>query len=287
MWSSLVTGKLANLLIAFVNIFLLLFNVRSVDTSKPQIDLSDFTLTFEDEFDGDSLNRNIWRTHNSNGMRKGGYWTEEQATVKDGNLIITTQYREDGAYGPGWYTAGLDTSGRFEQAYGYFECRCILPKGQGLWSAFWITNNNLNLTEGNGYKGAELDVFESPFGYMSGSSSWKVTSNVHYNGYDLETKYKNVVISALDNNPYENYNTYGLLWTEDEYIYYVNGYEVGRTDFGGISTTPEYMILSCEVDGAAGTPTLGWSGIITKNAEGNDFTTDFIIDYVRVYSANK
>lgn len=286
MWSKLFTGRITNLLTAFVSVLLLLFNVRGVDNQKKPIDLTDYTLTFEDEFDGDALNRSVWHTHNSNGVRKGGYWSDKQCAVKDGNLVITTEYKKDGEFGAGWYTEGLSTSGTFEQTYGYYECRCILPKGQGLWSAFWLTCRGANAVNGTGTMGAELDVFESPYGYMNGKSSWKVTSNIHYNGYDLETKYKNVVISALDNDPYENYNTYGLLWTEDEYIYYVNGIEVGRSNFGGASGVPEYMVLSCEVDGAAATPTLGWSGKISLNSEGEDFTAEFIVDYVRVYSKN-
>lgn len=284
MWASLFTGKIANFLILVVNLFLLLFNVKAVDSNKVTLDLDGYTLTYADEFDGDALDTSVWRTHNSNGVRKGGYWSDKQARVENGTLIITTEYLEDGDFGAGWYTAGICTRGAFEQKNGYFECRCKLPKGQGLWSAFWLTNKNINDVTGNGYSAAELDVFESPFGYKSGKDAWKVTSNIHYNGYDIETKYKNVCIPALDNDPYENYNTYGLEWTEDEYIFYINGVETGRSDFGGVCREPEFMVLSCEVDGAAATPTLGWSGNILKNPEGYDFTSEFVVDYVRVYA---
>ena len=30
------------------------------------------------------------------------------------------------------------TQGRFEQAYGRFEARIRIPRGQGLWPAFWM-----------------------------------------------------------------------------------------------------------------------------------------------------
>ena len=283
MWTTLFTGKIANLLTAFVNIFLLMFNTHPVDMTSPEIDLGEYTLVFEDDFNGSALNTAVWHTHNSNGLRKGGYWSDGQARVENGNLIITTEYKSDGDFGAGWYTAGLATSGTFEHKYGYYECRCILPEGQGLWAAFWLTNGSLNQTNGNAYSGAELDIFESPFGYKSGSGSWKITSNIHYNGYSLQTKYSNVGIYELDNNPYENYNTYGMLWTEEGYTFYINGHKTGFSDYGGVSREPEFMILSCEVDGAAATPTLGWSGIITKNADGENFKSEFIVDYVRVY----
>lgn len=284
MWSKLFTGRIANFLTAVMSILLLITNTRTVKPNSKKLDLSGYELTFCDEFDGNSLNTSVWHTHNSNGVRKGGYWSDKQCSVRDGNLVITTEYKEDGDFGKGWYTGALATSGKFEQKYGYFECRCILPKGQGLWSAFWLTCPGTGKENGTGRLGAELDVFESPYGYMSGKPAWKVTSNIHYNGYELSTKYKNVVISALDNDPYENYNTYGLLWTEDEYVFYVNGLEVGRSTYGGVSEVPEYMIISCEVDGAAAQPTPGWSGDIRLNRAGNEFTSEFVVDYIKAYS---
>ena len=275
-------AKFLNFMIALVNALLLVFNTSSATKNQATIDISNYELTFADEFEGDSLDTAKWREHDGGGVRKGGYWSVDQARVEDGNLIITTQYKEDGKYGPGWYTCGLDTARSFQQAYGYYECRCILPKGQGLWSAFWMTNSNVSKESDDATQGAELDIMESPFWHLGGKQSWKITQNIHYSGYDLKTKYKNVGIFALDNDPYENYNTYGMLWTPDEYIFYINGHEVGRTSFGGVSTQPEYVILSCEVDGGDGAPTFGWSGNIERNDKAT-FRAEYKVDYVRVY----
>ena len=62
--------------------------------------------------------------------------------MKDGHLRIATRYYENGYKGgnAGWYSCGLCTTGLFEQTYGYFEVRCILPKGVGMWSAFGGTS---------------------------------------------------------------------------------------------------------------------------------------------------
>ena len=280
-FSDLTLGRLANWLTAFVSALLLIFHVTYVAKLQPTINVEDMKLVFEDEFDGDTLNRSVWGPHYSEGIRKGGYWSMDQASVKDGNLIIRTEYKEDGKFGPGWYSCGMDTNGRYGKKYGYFECRAILPRGKGMWSAFWLFNSNVNKVNGHGREGTEIDVFESPYSFLPGKMSYRVTSNLHYNGYEMKTKYKNVAISRLDNDPYENYNTYGLLWTPDEYVFFVNGREVGRSSFGGVSQEPEFMILSCEVDGAAGVPTFGWSGKIDQN--GQNFAADFIVDYVRVY----
>ncbi len=276
-------ARFLNFMIAFVNVLLLLFHTSPVKKNADKIDLSGMTLTFSDEFDGDALDAAKWGAHNSYGVRKGGYWSASQAAVENGNLVIRTQYKEDGEFGPGWYTCGLDTSRAFRQTYGYFECRCILPKGEGLWSAFWMINSNVGKESADATAGAELDIMESPFWHLGGSRSWKITQNIHYSGYELKTKYKNVGIFQLDNDPYENYNTYGLLWTPDEYVFYINGCEVARTAYGGVSQQPEYMILSCEVDGGDGSPTFGWSGNIEKNDKAA-FSAEYKVDYVRAYA---
>ena len=283
-FNDLALGRLANWLTAFVSALLLVVNVRPINMKKPQIDLDKYKLVFSDDFDGNALNTNLWHVHNAPGVRKGGYWSLDQASVENGNLVIRTQYKEDGEFGSGWYTCGLETHGTYEHKYGYYECRCILPKGQGMWSAFWLMNPNVNKLNGHAREGAELDIFESPYYFLKGNRSHLVTSNIHYNGYELQTKYKNVAITRLANDPYENYNTYGMLWTPDEYIFYVNGYEVGRSAFGGVSDQQEYLILSCEVDGAAATPTYGWSGHIERN-DRDTFCAEFLVDYVRVYDA--
>ena len=275
-------AKFLNFMIALVNAILLIFNTSNAAKKDVTLDLTGYELTFADEFDGESLDMTKWRAHDGGGVRKGGYWSTDMARVEDGNLIITTQYKEDGQHGPGWYTCGLDTSKAFKQAYGYFECRCILPKGQGLWSAFWMTNSNVWKVSDDATQGAELDIMESPFWHLGGTMNRKITQNIHYSGYDLETKYKNVGIFNLDNDPYENYNTYGLKWTPEEYIFYINGREVARTDYGGVSTQPEYMIVSCEVDGGDGSPTFGWSGNIEKNDKAT-FRAEYKVDYVRAY----
>jgi len=276
-------GRLANWLIAFVSAFLLLFNVTDVEKQKTDtIDLSQYNLVFDENFDGTEINSTYWGPHCSYGLRKGGYWSKDQSFLRDGNLVIRTEYKQDGEFGPGWYTGNISTQRKYLHGFGYYECRCILPKGKGLWSAFWLMNDNVNKVTQDASKGAEIDIFESPYYFFGGEYSWKVTSNIHYSGYELDTKYQNVVISALDNNPYENYNTYGLDWTADEYIFYVNGKEVARSTFGGVSQEKEYMILSCEVDGSNGKPNYGWSDRI-DNYDKDTFFAEFIVDYVRIY----
>ncbi|MBP9988375.1 MAG: glycoside hydrolase family 16 protein [Ruminococcus sp.] len=274
--------KLSNVVIDVVHRFLMALRYPWEPKTPNTVDMSKFTLVFDEEFDDDEIDMNVWN-HYRQGERKGGYWDKDQAFICDGNLVIKTDYKENGKYGSGYYCDRIDTRDKYTQTYGYFECRCILPAAQGLWSAFWLSNKDVSIDGTPGTKGTEIDVFESPLYYRTllGLDNSMITSNLHYGGYGLQTKYKNVTISKAIN-PYTQFNTYGLEWNEDEYIFYINGVETGRSKFGGVSKAPEYLILSCEVDGVDGVPFYGWSGLITKNKK-HELPAEFIVDYVRAY----
>jgi beta-glucanase (GH16 family) len=182
-----------------------------------------------------------------------------------------------GGKGAGWYSAGIDTDSDspkgFSQKYGYFECRCILPEGADVWSAFWLMNSGVFDEDGSGRDGTEIDIFESD-GYEM-LFNHNISSNLHFDGYGDAHQKLGATRFLINNNPYEEFNTYGLEWNENEYIFYINGVETFRTDFGGVSQNEEYMILSVEMRGDDGVP----SEREDAPAEG----AEFIVDYVKVY----
>lgn len=248
------------------------------------VDMSKFELTFSDEFDGE-LDRSIWSGHYTYGdaseIRKGSYWNSRLAYTEDGNLIIPVKYLADGmgGTGAGWYTAGIDTSDReqgatgFSQKFGYFECRCILPKGADLWSAFWMMNENVGNVDGSGRDGTEVDIMESAY-YGRKPRNNVVYSNLHYDGYEEAHKWKTVARVYVKGNPYEEFNTYGVEWNENEYIFYINGMEYARSNFGGVCQNPLYLILSVELSG---------DDAVASGRDANAEETQFTVDYVRAY----
>ncbi len=252
--------------------------------------LDDFSLIWADDFDGVSIDGSKWTGYKCQDeksvTRMGCWWNTDLAIVHDGNLHILTKYFENGYKSGknGWYSCGLCTDGLFDQTYGYFEIRCILPKGTGIWPSFWMMPHQMNDTIGNGgIDGAEIDVFEAAnYQYRLSNNVNVVSSAIHYDAYGSDHQMQTVCTPFLtDNDPYEEYNTYGVEWNEKEYIFYINGKETGRTDFGSPSRVPEYMIINVNVSGTNGFPLNGWAG----NALTYDSVapTDFIIDYVRVY----
>ncbi len=247
-----------------------------------KVDMDKFDLTFEEEFDGE-LDRSVWSGHYQYGTtseaRKGSYWNQHLAYTENGNLVIPITYLEDGmgGKGAGWYSAGIDTDSDapngFSQKFGYFECRCILPAGTDIWSAFWLMNDGVYVEDGSGRDGTEIDIFESDcYGKTLPNS---ITSNLHFDGYGDSHQKHGATQFLLKNNPYKEFNTYGLEWNENEYIFYINGVETFRTDFGGVSQNEEYIILSVEMRGENGIPSE------RENAPADD--AFFIVDYVKAY----
>ena len=233
-----------------------------------QLNLSGYELVFEDEFDGEALDMAKWEYRGS-GARSGGYMSPGQVSVKDGNLVITAEYREGGEYGPGWYSGMIRTVEDYSNG-GYFECRCIASEGGNFWSAFWLNSPGMASAEASngGIGGAEIDIFEA-FNYKNKMNYNSVSLNVHVGGYGDGLRSENLGSYKVPN-PYTQFNTYGLEWTENEYIFYINGVEAVRSTFkDGVSKGLEYAILSLELP--------------KEFSEQPGFSTDFLVDYVKVY----
>lgn len=265
----------------------ILGSITGINFGKKEINLDEFTLVWEDDFEGDTIDAESWKGVYGGitraVMRKGGYLHSDLAEVKDGNLHIYTKYLEEGTGGgpAGYYSYMMYTRDFHEQKYGYFEVRCILPKGAGQWAAFWMNSPTMENVDGSSADGAEIDIFESPYYHKTLFKNY-ISSNVYYDGYGADMVSGKMGIYEA-NNPYEEYNTYGLEWNENEYIFYINGKETARTQFG-ISHTPQYLILSVEVGGSNGTPDpKSWAGDMSKN---DCLPSDFVVDYVRAYQYN-
>ena len=264
------------------------------------INLDDFELVWSDEFDGDKLDKSKWTYNWWEIERKGGYWHEDLVSVKDGNLVISAQYFDEplenyhydkwkdqinfDEYKAGWYTGSISTVNLYEQKYGYFEVRCKLPAAYGLWSAFWMMNDKVHNVDGSGKDGTEVDIFESFYYKDHWWGNDCVVSGIHYDGYGEGHKGDSIGKTFIENDPYTEYNTYGLEWNENEYIFYLNGVETGRLSTGGVSQNPEYLLLTVEFSGENGVASgdRHGAGDIKKTPDEN-WPAEFVVDYVRCY----
>ena len=243
-----------------------------------ELDLTGYSIVFEDEFDGDELNWNEWRPRGI-GVQEYYFTTADQVSVNDGNLYITAEYK-DGEYGAGWYTGSIALQERY--TYGYYEVRAICNNDGAFNSAFWLQSDHSYDPEYSlgGPGGAEIDILEN-LGYREGFSASKNT--IHCAGIDgpddegIDTFH--MPFFYTDNNMFTEYNTYGMMWTEDEYIFYLNGVETVRTSFAnGVCETPIDVILSLGGPGHAKSGQLPFFNKLEK-----DYKSIFTVDYVRIY----
>lgn len=239
------------------------------------LNLEDYDLVLYDEFDKDTLDLSTWEYRHSGPLPlRDGFNHPNQVSVSNGNLVITGEYL-NGEYGEGWYSGAIRPIERY--AYGYFEIKCIPNDSPFFWSAFWLQSNNSyshDLSQG-GVNGAEIDIFESYKTNLFGLKN-AIFSTVYCNGTNRnpdkidKERVTKVYVPSLRT----DYNTFGLMWTEEEYIFYVNGVETGRTSFGkGTSTQAEEIIVSLEIP----------KKVLLKK----DVTTQFTVDYVKIYQLRK
>ena len=218
-----------------------------------------YSLIWSDEFDGITLDESKWEYRFLGPRRKAINVKEAVSLDGNGNLIIRT-FKD----GDNYYTGMIGTENKFQSRFGYWECRMELQKQLGHWSAFWLQSPAIGRFIGNTrISGTEIDIVE----YMAMLDNI-IEHALHWDGYQESHK----VVRSFTSIPGINdgYQTFGLEWTRNEYIFYVNGKETWRTN-KAISHRPQYIVLSLEVD--------YWAGNISEAI----LPDSICIDYVRVY----
>ena len=121
----------------------------------------DYELVWSEEFDGTSLNTNIWQ-YEVNGDGGGNnelqYYTDRPVNleVKDGILNIIA--RKEQYLGKEYTSARINTRGKLNIKYGKIQARMKMPYGQGVWPAFWMLGSSF---ESEGWPDCgEIDIME-------------------------------------------------------------------------------------------------------------------------------
>jgi beta-glucanase (GH16 family) len=146
-----------------------------------------WTLVWSDEFNGpngSAVDASKWVSE----VGGGGWGNDEleyyttrlqNAHQQDGNLVIKVlQEKYTGADGVtrNYTSARLKTLGKFVQAYGRFEARIKIPRGQGIWPAFWMLGEDIDKA---GWPDAgEIDIMEN-----IGKEPALVHGTIHGPGY--------------------------------------------------------------------------------------------------------
>ena len=255
---------------------------------------SSWKLVWSDEFDGDSLNTNVW-TRETGGSDGGGwgnnelqYYTDrtENSYVSDGTLKIVAK-REN--YSNCRFTsARLKTAGKKSFKYGRMEARIKVNGGNqdGVWPAFWMMGDDGTSWPWCG----ELDIMEhaNSRNYVEGTIHWNAggsSYNTPYNhkywgSYSVPAYY----YYSDNNNGINGWHTYGVIWDENTIKWYVdnNIYLTAylNDDNAYAFRKNHYFLLNL----ALGSNATGYTGNIAPNDSFQSATME--VDYVRAYSGS-
>jgi beta-glucanase (GH16 family) len=234
-----------------------------------------YRLAWHDEFDGGALDPSTWTAQNI--ARRDAVNTAAAVSVADGVLTLTT-YTEGGRH----YTGFVDTAGKYEPTFGYLEARIRFDTTSGEWGAFWLQSPTMGTAIGNpAVAGTEIDIVEHRASDGSGTDiSNSYVINLHWDGYGASHRTAGATgRPAAGAVPLQgNWHIYALLWTADQYVFYLDGAEQWRSATG-VSKRGEYLRLTCEVLDK------GWAGSIPSQGYGTReaSATRMLVDWVRVW----
>lgn len=221
-----------------------------------------YKLVWKDEFKGKKLNPQKWAVRGV-GPRAIAYVSEEAVKVEDGYLKLYALKKGDSLLG-----SAVGTQGLFMSRYGYYECRAKLQQSPGIWSAFWIQSTEIAKGEDPGKFGAEIDIME----FFKKLGTDIVSHNVHwaYGPNQQTTRGMQSYLKGVS----EGFHTFGLEWTPEKYVFYIDGYKFYEVT-QGISHIDEYLILSMEYPSTR------------EEIKNTVFPDVFVVDYVKVYQKKK
>jgi len=237
-----------------------------------------YNLVFSEEFRGSSLDSSKWNGQYRwgadliiNGERQ--YYVDpinnpdfghnplefdgEHMTI---NAIRTPDHLRESARQQPYLSGSITTFNKFTMRYGYVEMRAKMPRGRGMWPAFWLLHANDN------DRRPEIDVVE-----MLGHQTDLVYHTYHR--FDNGNLVSTPSFRAYGPDYSADFHTYAVRWEPGVLVWLVDGVERNRYDSGNVSHEDMYLLLNLAVGGF-------WPG---EPDGSTPFPARFTIDYIRAY----
>lgn len=247
-------------------------------------------VVFRDEFNGSALDRSKWTYSPSsmpaftwNGAK--GVASEDHAAVDgQGHFIVKVSRDADGTYR---YNHGVETKGKFQRTYGYFETRAKFTRQPGWWGAVWLYG--VEVGPNPFLMGQEIDIFED---FYKPKKKLDFSHNVHFDAQLAFAPEDKKHVGKLDGstlfrvsrgsqvlvNDWDAFHVIGVEWTPLEYVFYCDGRETFRLDYkqAPVTTQPMHVLISaCFREPKKG-------GFFGDYADAT-WPDQLVVDYVRVY----
>lgn len=275
------------------------------DTPANPLEKEGYTLVFNDEFNGDTLDFTKWSPYylrnwvDNDERTKANYYFEDGALVLRNNpddqswssqndsvkvkgimSYEKSTLHKFGDVGSGAvFSRDIPTFNGYATKYGYFEVRMRLPDtNDGSHFAWWMVGvqgdeNATSMLEGDTQRfqshysneTGEIDIIETYLSPLEDMKNWRPV--IHPNG---TTTYEYLWLDpyTIPGNPASEYHVYGFEWDENGTKFYVDGQLASQSD-----RSPNYPMMTFFTTYASG-------GMGTDR---NIYPKDAYIDYFRVY----
>jgi beta-glucanase (GH16 family) len=265
-------------------VVLLVTTCAAAQTNKSQPPTSKWALVWSDEFngpDGSAVDSSKWVSEVGGhgwGNDELEYYTArpQNAFQHDGTLVIKVldeKYAGSDGVSRNYTSARLKTQGKFSQAYGRFEARIKIPRGQGIWPAFWMLGDDIEKVQWPTC--GEIDIMEN-----IGKEPALVHGTIHGPGYSGAAGVGSP-FALPTNQPFaDDFHIYAVEWEPQAIRFYVDDHLYATRTPADLPKGTKwvydhafFLLLNVAVGG-------GWPG-------SPDATTMFpqtmLVDFVRVY----
>ncbi|MGW0855806.1 discoidin domain-containing protein [Streptomyces sp. NPDC002690] len=249
-------------------------------------------LVWSDEFDGAAGGKpdsSKWRADPGVGPNNElEYYTDHRNAALDGAGHLVMEARKETTAGSScppdplsgsttcqYTSARMNTGATFQFTYGRVEARLKVPKGNGLWPAFWMMGADFLTGRPWPYNG-EVDIME-----ILGKDVKTAYSTVHAPAYNGGGGIGSPYTLPGNADFSDDYHTWAADWNSRGITFSLDGRTVFTLDKDQVEQTrgpwifdhPHYMILNLAVGG-------DWPG---PTDAGTPFPAKMLVDYVRVY----
>lgn len=187
----------------------------------------------------------------------------ENTIVKNGNLLLIG--RKEPFDSAGYTSASLTTDGKHNWTYGKIEARMKLPKGQGMWPAFWMLGQNIHQV---GWpRCGEIDIMEHI------NSEDILYGTLHWDNQEHVSSGNKIPCTIT------KFHNYAIEWDKDSIKWFLDGAKYHTVCIrDSVNSTdefhkPHYIILNLAIGG-------DWPA---NPDETTQFPDTVFVDFVRVY----
>lgn len=250
------------------------------------VDLSSLRQVFNEDFNDTRIDRSRWKTSLPWGPdqiinQETQYFVDTFGTnnpvaydpfVFTGETLLITGIRTpenllQAANNQPYLSGVLTTADHFELTYGYIEMRAKLASGSGMFSTFYLFNQDF-------YKNKpEIDIME-----RDGARAETVFHTYHYFDSNLNRRSTgerhSTPTMAFSNgiNLSDDFHTYSVLWEPQRVIWFIDGAEVRRIEGVRVSDEPMNIITQLVIGNE-------WISAVDPNS----LPAALEIDYIRAW----